>query len=116
MIIYSGSELKEYVAGLKDDAMAQTGLDNVYERDFVDFIRKYCFGGKSPFVYVVCGFRATGKTFGLLQAVENFDDTIYIRAQHGEAQTGRDYIEYLRNVKEKIGTIWKMARLFIERL
>lgn len=101
MIIYSGSELKGYVAGLKEDAMAQTGLDKVYERDFVDSIRRYCFGGKSPFVYVVCGFRATGKTFGLLQAVEDFDDTIYIRAQRGEAQTNRDYIEYLRNVKEK---------------
>lgn len=101
MIIYSGSELKEYVAGLKKDAMAQTGLDKVYERDFVDSIRKYCFGGKSPFVYVVCGFRATGKTFGLLQAIEDFNDTIYIRAQCGEAQTGSDYIEYLRNVKEK---------------
>lgn len=61
MLIYSGSELKEHIAELKKEAMAQTGLDKVYERDFVDSIRKYCFGGKSPFVYVVCGFRAAGK-------------------------------------------------------
>lgn len=101
MIIYSGSKLKEYVAGLKEDAMAQTGLDKVYERDFVDSIRKYCFSGETQLVYVVCGLRATGKTFGLLQAVEDFNDTIYIQAQREKPQTGREYIEYLHNVKEK---------------
>lgn len=101
MIIYAGVGLKEHVAKLKKEAMSLTGLDNVYERDFVNSIRKYCFGGTTPYVYVICGLRATGKTFGLLQAVEDFEDTIYIQAQHNEPQTGRDYIECLRNVKEK---------------
>ncbi|HBM98587.1 MAG TPA: hypothetical protein DD413_04105 [Ruminococcus sp.] len=101
MIVYSGNKLKEHIANLKEEAMVQTGLDKVYERDFVDSIRKYCFGSKIQRVYVVCGLRATGKTFGLFQAVEDFNDTIYIRAQLDESQTGRDYIEYLRNVKEK---------------
>lgn len=101
MIVYSGNKLETYVTRLKENAMAQTGLDKVYERDFVDSIRKYCFGDDFPRVYIVCGLRATGKTFGLLQAVEDFDDTIYISAQRDEPETGRDYIEYLRNVKEK---------------
>lgn len=101
MITYSGDKLKEYIADLKGTAMIKTGLDEIYERDFVDSIRKYCFGGQTQRVYIVCGLRATGKTFGLLQAVEDFNDTIYIRAQLEDQQTGRDYIEYLRNVKEK---------------
>lgn len=101
MIIYSGNELKEHTLELKKEAMAHTGLDKVYERDFVDSVRKHCFGGKTRQVYVVCGLRATGKTFGLLQAVPDFNDTIYIQAQREEPQTGRDYIEFLRRVKEK---------------
>lgn len=101
MITYSGNKLKEFIVEIKELAMTETGLDKVYERDFVDFIRKYCFGGKSPFVYVVCGFRATGKTFGLLQAVEDCNDTIYIQAQRNEPETGQDYIDFLSNVKEK---------------
>ena len=101
MITYSGNKLKEYITGIKELAMARTGLGNVYERDFVNSIRNYCFGGKSPFVYVVCGFRATGKTFGLLQAVEDCNDTIYIQAQRNESKTGQDYINFLSNVKQK---------------
>lgn len=101
MLIFSGGELKKHVGQLKKEAMNQTGLNKVYERDFVDSIRKYCFGGKAQKVFIVCGMRATGKTFGLLQAVRDFNDTIYIQAQRGETQTGRDYIEYLRSVKEK---------------
>ncbi len=101
MIVYSGDDLKEHIAELKKEAMVQTGLDKVYERDFVDAIRKICYGGKTQQVYVLCGMRATGKTFGLLQAVEDHNDTIYIRSQRDEAMTGRDYIELLREVKEK---------------
>lgn len=101
MLVYSGDKLKEYIAELKQNAMAYTGLDQVYERDFVNDIRDCCFGSRMPYVYIVCGFRATGKTFGLLQAVSNTDDTVYIRAQRDETQTGRDYIEFLRNVEEK---------------
>lgn len=101
MITYSGNKLEAYVTKLKERAMAQTGLDKVYERDFVNPIRKYCFGDDFPLVYIVCGLRATGKTFGLLQAVEDFNDTIYIKAQLNDPQTGWDYIEYLRSVKEK---------------
>ena len=101
MITYSGRQLSNYISDLKQLAMSQTKLDKVYERDFVADIRKYCFGGKSPFVYIVCGLRATGKTFGLLQAVENPDDTVYIQAQLGEDMDGQDYIEFLKTVKEK---------------
>ena len=101
MLVYSGNNLKKQVESLKQSAMALTGLNEVYERDFVDFIRKHCFGGEAQQIYIVCGMRATGKTFGLLQAVEDFNDTIYIRAQRDEPETGRDYIEYLRNVEQK---------------
>ena len=101
MLVYLRSELEEYITEQKGLAMAQTGLDTVYERDFVKHIRNLCFNGKTQQVYVVCGFRATGKTFGLLQAVEDFDDTIYIRAEKGDGYTGEDYIKFLQSVKEK---------------
>ena len=101
MLMYSGNELKEHIMDIKELAKAQMNLDELYERDFVSSIRNYCFGGKSPFVYVVCGFRATGKTFGLLQAVDNFDDTIYIQSQYNEPETGEDYIALLSKVKQK---------------
>ena len=101
MLVKSGDELKAYIDEIQATAMAQTKLDRVYERDFVNDVRKYCFNGKSPFVFVISGLRATGKTFGLLQAVPDCNDTVYIQAQSGEALSGQDYIDYLRNVKEK---------------
>lgn len=101
MIAYSGNELKEHTAKLKNSAKLQTGLNKIYERDFVDSVRKFCFNGETRQVFIVCGFRATGKTFGLLQAVEDFDNTVYISAQLSEAQEGRDYIKFLSGVKEK---------------
>lgn len=52
-------------------------------------------------MFVLSGLRATGKTFGLLQAVDDYDDTLYVKAQKGEDETGKDYIEFLRNSKEK---------------
>ena len=70
MKTYSGNGLVNLISDLKKQAMEQTGLSAVYERDFVDDIRRFCFGGKSPFVFVICGLWATGKTFGLLQAVD----------------------------------------------
>ena len=77
MIVYSENELKEHVAKLKNSTKLQTGLNKIYGRDFVDSIRKFCFNGEAQQVFIVCGFRATGKTFGLLQAIEDFDNTIY---------------------------------------
>lgn len=101
MLAYSGDQLEKYVTDLKITAMAQTGLDRVYERNFVDNIRKYCFSGKVKKVFIICGFRATGKTFGLLQAIEDFEDTIYIQAQRGESLKGEDYIRLLQEVNVK---------------
>lgn len=101
MIAYSGESLQNHFAALKEEAMKQTNLDNVYERDFVSAIRDYCFSGTTQKVFVLSGLRATGKTFGLLQAVDDYDDTLYVKAQKGEDETGKDYIEFLRNSKEK---------------
>ena len=101
MLVKSGDELKSYIAKLQAKAMEHTKLDRVYERDFVDYIRRYCFGDDFPMVHIICGFRATGKTFGLLQAVSDCDDTIYIQAQLEENMNGRDYISFLKTVKEK---------------
>lgn len=101
MIAYSGEKLQKYFAALREEAMEQTGLGNVYERDLVNTIREECFGGAAQKVFVLCGLRATGKTFGLLQAVDNFDDTLYITVQKGEKETGKDLIEFLRSCKEK---------------
>lgn len=101
MIVYSGNELKKQIETIKKEIMAQTGLNAVYERDFVNDIRENYFNTDWQKVLVVSGLRATGKTFGLFQAVEKLDDTIYIQAQKEEPQTGRDYIEFLQGVKEK---------------
>ena len=101
MLTFSGEQLKNYISDMKQKAMKQTGLSKVYERDFVADIRKFCFSGKSPFVFIICGLSLTGKTFGILQAVENPDDTVYIQAQFGEDMNGRDYIVFLKTVKEK---------------
>ena len=101
MIIYSGNKLKEHIAELKKGATAQTGLNEVYERDFVSDVRAHFHKTQWQKVVIVSGFHATGKTFGLLQAVEDFNDTVYIPAQRDETLTGRNYIEFLREVKEK---------------
>ncbi len=101
MIAYSGENLQKHFAALREEAMGQTGLSNVYERGFVNKIREECFGGTAQKVFVLCGLRATGKTFGLLQAIDNYDDTLYITAQKGEKEVGRDYIGFLRNCKER---------------
>lgn len=101
MLAYSGAELEYFISEQKKFAMSRSGLDTLYERDFVDSIRKYCFKGNMQKVFVVCGLRATGKTFGLLQAVDDFSDTIYIQAQKDEEQTGRSYIEFLRNITQR---------------
>ena len=47
MIAYSGNELKEHTTKLKNSAKLQTGLNKIYERDFVDSIRKFCFNGET---------------------------------------------------------------------
>lgn len=101
MLVYSGGQLKSYVTNLKSEALSLAGLSKLYERDFVDAIRKYCFNGSISKVFIVCGLRALGKTFGLLQAVEDFDDTLYLCAQQGELQAGQDYMNLLRDVHEK---------------
>ncbi len=111
MLTFSGEQLKNYISDMKQKAIKQTGLSEVYERDFVDDIRKFCFGGKSPFVFIICGLSLTGKTFGILQAVENPDDTIYIQAQLCEDMNGQDYIEFLKNVKEKNIIIDEYSRI-----
>lgn len=101
MIVYSGDKLQKHFSDLKQEAMSQTNLSTVYERDFVNSIRKFCFHGDVQKVFIVSGFRAAGKTFGLLQAVDDYDDTLYITAQTGEKETGKDYIEFLRNSPQK---------------
>lgn len=99
MIYYYSDQLKNYILQLKRRITEQTG--QVYERDLVNDIRKYWYRGKSHYVKVLCGLKGTGKTTGLLQAVENFDDTVYILAQPEEDINGQDYIEFLKTVKQK---------------
>ena len=91
MKIYTNHELNEYI---KDNIS-----DTWEERDFVAYARKY-FHGRKDKILAIGGLRGTGKTTGLLQAVNGFD-ACYITAQQKEEETADDYIDFIRNTDAK---------------
>lgn len=102
MIFYAGADLTREIERRKEKAMLLTGLNHVYERDFVSDVRANYFEADDfDKVLVISGLRATGKTFGLLQAIENMEDSIYICAQKEESETSEDYIQFLKQRPEK---------------
>lgn len=101
MQIFKKEALHELIQKYKTDACETTNLSCVYERDFVNDIRNCYFENDVLRVLVVSGFKATGKTTGLLQAIENYDDALYITASKNEDETGTDYINLLKNTSEK---------------
>ena len=91
MKIYTNHELNEYI---KDNIS-----DTWEERDFVAYARKY-FHGRQDKIMAIGGLRGTGKTTGLLQAVNGLN-ACYITAQQKEEETADDYIDFIRNTDAK---------------
>ncbi len=73
---------------------------NWEKRDFVYSVKKYV-EAKVEKVLAISGLKGTGKTTGILQAV-NLDDTVYILAQRGESETSKDYIDFIKKTDKKI--------------
>lgn len=96
MIKYYREDVRRYFEDEKSKAMNTSGLSTINERDFVEDIKEYYFNTNIEKVLIVSGLRATGKTFGLFQAIENFDDVLYLSAQNEEEETGKDYIEAIQ--------------------
>lgn len=91
--IYEDSELRRY----KDNNLQINPDWN--KRDFVKNVIAYL-DSSTEKILAISGLRGTGKTVGILQAVENFD-AVYITAQIDEDVTGRDYINFLKKTKKK---------------
>ena len=94
---YYREEVKIYIEDKKKKAMNDYGLKAINERDFVEDIRDYYFDTDIEKVLVLSGLRATGKTFGLFQAVEKYDDVLYLTSTSEEPETGKDYIETIKS-------------------
>lgn len=101
MKIYTGITLKREIEKRKLEFCSSYHLSHVEERDFVSDIKENYFQSDWNKVLVVSGLKALGKTTGLLQATEEFDDVLYITAEENETENGEDYIALLHNTKEK---------------
>ena len=67
---------------------------------FVNDIREVYFNSEPKYVLIINGLHGTGKTFGILQAVEDLDNFLYVCAQENDGTTADDYIELLKNSEE----------------
>lgn len=93
MLVYTGKQLDEY----KKNQLQI--LDSWNKRDFTTGVSRYLDSSVEK-VLAIGGLRGTGKTVGILQAAKGLD-ACYILAQKGESNTGKDYIELLKNTGEK---------------
>lgn len=100
MIIYTGESLKETIKDKKSEIMFSTGSDKICERDFVNDIREVYFNLEPKYILIINGLHGTGKTFGILQAVEDLDNVLYVCTQENDRITADDYIELLKNSEE----------------
>lgn len=100
MIMYEGVDLRKYFNELKKDTLSYLNQQEIHERDFVKNIRNY-FNGNLRYVLIVSGLRGTGKTFGILQGVIDFNNTLYVCAQKEEDMTKKDYVQLLKSSKSK---------------
>ena len=98
---WRGSELWRFFSKEKERTLRNENIKEIYERDFVNDAREYYFKSDYAEILVVSGLRGTGKTFGLLQAAEAFEDVLYITSSKSEDETGKDYIELLKKAEEK---------------
>lgn len=89
MLVYTGRTLEEY----KKNRLQINPDWN--QRDFVSLTRKY-FQGQTEKILAVSGLRGTGKTVGILQALDELE-AAYILVQKGENETGADYVNFLKN-------------------
>lgn len=96
MKVYTDEKLRELYTQMEIDPSWK-------ERDFVPYAREYM--SKSCHkILAIGGLRGTGKTTGLLQAINGLD-ACYIIAQKGEDQTSRDYIDFLKSTDKKFVVI-----------
>ncbi len=94
MRIYTDEDLVKYKDGQLE---IQTSWNR---RDFVRAVENYTKSSTEK-ILAVSGLRGTGKTVGILQGAGN-DDVAYILAQEGENESGKDYIDFLKDTKKKI--------------
>lgn len=93
MFFYSGDKLEKYET--EDLEMSPSWK----KRDFTNPVCNYL-TSRTEKIFAVSGLRGTGKTVGTLQAA-GITDTLYISAQKGEPETGKDYIDLIKKAEEK---------------
>lgn len=97
MLSYQDNNLKTY----KKDKLNINPNWNC--RDFVRCVTDYA-NSSTEKILAIGGLRGTGKTVGILQALEDYD-ILYLSSQEGETETAEDYIELLKNTDKKIVVI-----------
>ena len=97
--IHKGKELEELYRHEYNTALLDSGVNEINSRDFVADARDY-FTSDYNKVYIVSGLRGTGKTFGLLQAINGLD-ALYILAPFGGKLTGKACIDILKQNDKK---------------
>ena len=101
MIIHRGNDFIKFKEKKKKEIIAATGSKTIKERDFVPEIREHFFESDIDKILVVSGLRATGKTTGLLQAVKNHCNVLYIEASQEKKTTAEDCIKILDDAPER---------------
>lgn len=84
MLIYKGEELEK----CKTENLEIKSFWN--ERDFVKCVKNYI-NSSTEKILAVSGLRGTGKTVGILQAI-NGNNVAYLLSQKGDSKKGNSYI------------------------
>ena len=101
MMIYKDVDLEQYRTDVLQAGILDENGNVVGERDFVNDVREYLHRSTEK-VLVVTGLLGTGKTVGILQALDGLEqDAAYVLIQRDETETDRDYIDFLRNTDKK---------------
>lgn len=84
-----------------DEYLNDNGISALWrERDFVSEVRKYMDSSLSK-VLIISGLRGTGKSVGVLQAMQD-KDAVYIIMEQGICTSADDLLAVLKDRKEKI--------------
>lgn len=94
MLTYEGNNLEQYK---RNNLKIQPQWN---KRDFTFRVEQYL-QSTTEKVLAIGGLRGTGKTVGILQAADNYD-AMYILAQKESDATGRDYINLLKSMPNKV--------------
>ncbi|MGN0347891.1 MAG: AAA family ATPase [Lachnospiraceae bacterium] len=93
MLIYKDENLEKYK---KENLNINP---NWNRRNFVNCVCDYA-NSSTEKILAIGGLRGTGKTVGILQALEHHD-ILYLSSQEGESETAEDYINLLRDTDKK---------------